>query len=84
MLTVSKQCIIVCFTTLCPKKRSHFCFWNNSVTNELILIIFGALYPEGTHPHTVATVATVSWECQKSRGNLLMSSSFRMLCAKNH
>jgi len=35
-------------TTLCPKKRSHFYFLNNSVKNEPILIIFGTLNPEGT------------------------------------
>jgi len=34
--------------TLCPKKRSHFYFLNNSVKNEPILIIFGTLNPEGT------------------------------------
>ena len=34
--------------TLCPKKRSHFYFLNNSVNNEPILIIFGILNPEET------------------------------------
>ena len=31
-----------------PKKRSHFYFFNNSVKNEPMLIIFGTLNPEGT------------------------------------
>jgi len=31
-----------------PKKRSHFDFLNSSVTNKLILIIYGTLNPEGT------------------------------------
>jgi len=35
-------------TTLCPKKRSHFYFLNNSVKNEPILTIFGTRNPEGT------------------------------------
>jgi len=36
------------FSTLCPKKRSHFYFLNNSVKNEPILSIYGTLNPEGT------------------------------------
>ena len=35
-------------STLCPKKRSHFYFLNNSVKNEPILIVFGILNPEET------------------------------------
>jgi len=33
---------------LCPQKRSHFYFLNNSAKNEPILIIFGTLNPEET------------------------------------
>jgi len=42
----SSRSLVSC--TLCPKKRLHFYFLNNSVKNETILIIFGILNPEGT------------------------------------
>jgi len=51
-----------------PKKPSHFYFWNNSVKNEPILIIFGTLNPEGTWHYKVVILPTSPTYCSYYTG----------------
>jgi len=74
-----------------PKKRPPFYFWNNSVKNKLISIIFGTRTPKETwlvdykfaHARDLKNVATLPSKMQKSHFLITLiigaSSLFKLL-----